>query len=651
MRKFSSAAAFFGALVAAFFAASPTSGAEPPSLDRARVSTFVDSAVTQAMNEDHIAGVSVAVVDRLGVVLARGYGAASLSPQRGADADTLFRVGSLSKTAVWIAVMQLVQAGKISLDDPINNHLPQELRIPDEGFKRPILVRHLMSHSAGFEDSILQDFFFTDPARMKSLTETLRTHRVHRVREPGLVSAYSNYGAALAGAMVEYVSGETWQDYAERHVLRPLGMTTATYREPYSLAVARARDLPDPMPAAIAAKVSNGLEYGDDALQPQSFEYITDLAPAGALSASANDMALYLRALLDPAVMAKAGVLRADTFKTMLQPLFGNDPRLGQWRHGFMDFTADRGRPSFGHHGDLIHEHSTLEVYPDAGVAIFVSVNTPTGIPLLETLPADLMNTFVGPAQPHAPRLDDPNFSAAKVAGTYVSLYRPSYRTEAAIMRELKATQVAALSDGDILQGGNRFQPIGGGLYERTDGAGRIAFGQVDGRMRLYESLSLEASDRVGYFETMPWLQLIVELGGFVALWGVATGAIRLFRPGEPPRRRPDPGRPLPDLAHRLGLFRCVRERVVQHGFHLAQLSRRAVPNRLLAAAGCGPGDPGAGDRGHRRPAPQGLELVALDQARRGAGRVRRAQPDALYAGVAGLFGLVTARVGGRSFS
>ena len=536
MLRFRSGAAFVAALLTAFIAVSPALGAEPQPLDRAKVGAFVDSAVTQAMNEDHIAGVSVAVVDRSGVVMTRGYGLASVSPQRAADANTLFRVGSLSKTAVWIAVMQLAQAGKISLDDPINNHLPPELRIPDEGFKHPILVRHLMSHSAGFEDTILQDFFITDPARLRSLNETLRTHRVHRVREPGLVSAYSNYGAALAGAMVAYVSGETWQDYVERHVFRPLGMATATYREPYSPVVARAHGLPTPMPTAIAANVSNGFDYGAGSLQPQPFEYVTGVAPAGSLSASANEMALYLRALLDSDVMAKAGVLRADTLKTLREPLFGNDPRLGQWRHGFMDFSADRGRASFGHHGDLIYEHSTLEVYPDAGVAIFVSVNTPTGQPLLDTLPADLMNTFVGPAEPHAPRLDDPNFSAAKVAGTYVSLYRPSYRTEAAIMRQLKATQVVALPGGDILQGGNRFAPVGGGLYERTEGAGRIAFGMVAGRMRLYDRLSLEPSDRIGYFESMPWLQLIVELGAFVALWGVATGAIRLFRPSEPGR-------------------------------------------------------------------------------------------------------------------
>jgi CubicO group peptidase (beta-lactamase class C family) len=101
-------------------------------VEHAKMEAFVDGAVREAMGAEKIAGVSVAVVDRAGVVLARGYGAAAFEPYRKADADTLFRVGSISKTPVWIAIMQLVEEGKLSLDDPINDRLPPSLRIPDE---------------------------------------------------------------------------------------------------------------------------------------------------------------------------------------------------------------------------------------------------------------------------------------------------------------------------------------------------------------------------------------------------------------------------------------------------------------------------------------------------------------------------------------
>src|SRR5215472_425157 len=144
-------------------AQSPTA---PAPLDRARVEAFTDGLVLSAMRSGHVAGVGVAIVDRSGIVLTKGYGMAA--PGRAADADTLFRVGSISKTGTWIALMQLVQQGKLSLDDPINTHLPADLQIPDDGFKEPIRVRNLMSHNAGFEDSLFGQLFVFDDNKLLS---------------------------------------------------------------------------------------------------------------------------------------------------------------------------------------------------------------------------------------------------------------------------------------------------------------------------------------------------------------------------------------------------------------------------------------------------------------------------------------------------
>lgn len=507
--------------------------AGPVAVDVTRLRALVDGAVADAMRDDHIAGVAVAIVDRSGTVLTRGYGVASVSPDRPADADTLFRVGSISKTVVWISVMQLVEAGKISLDDPINSHLPADLRVPDEGFSHPILVRHLMTHTAGFEDSVLQTFE-RDPSLLQPLEEFLRTHRGHRVREPGTVSVYSNYGTALAAAMVAYMSGQSWQDYAEQRVLRPLGMKAATYREPYPQALARTSGLVTPMPKPVADEVSEGFSYDSEVLRPQAFEYITNGAPAGSLSASANEMALFARALLDPQVMAGAGVLRADTAMSLREPLFGNDPQLGSWRHGFMDFTAHRGRVSFGHHGDIIYQHATLEIYPEAGVGIFVAVNTPTGTRLLDTLPNTILDALGVPAAAHAPRAADAKAQASRVAGVYLKLLRPSFRTERALMRFFAFTTVSVLPDGDIVQGGERYAAIGDGLFESATGSDRIAFREVGGHMRLYDSLNVWPADRVGFLEGRTWLELTMALGILAAVLCVLAGLLRLFKGSAP---------------------------------------------------------------------------------------------------------------------
>jgi CubicO group peptidase (beta-lactamase class C family) len=509
----------------------------PAPLDRAKVSAFVDGAVREALKTDHIAGVSVAIVDRSGVVMTKGYGAAALSPRRDADADTVFRVGSISKTGVWISLMQLVQAGKVGLDDPINAHLPPDLQIADQGFKTPIRVRDLMNHSAGFEDSIMQNFIIRDQNRLVPLAAFLRTHRLHRVREPGLVSAYSNYGAILASAIVTHVSGQLWEDYAEQHVFRPLGMNVTTYRQPYPLTLAARLGLPAPMPTATAARLADSFLYSGGALQPKGFEYVNGGEPVGALSASANDMARYMQALLDPAVMQQAGVLNADTVLAMRAGLPVKAPQVAIWRHGFMDFSPALGRPAFGHGGDLIYQHAMMIIDPDDGLAIFVAVNTPSGIPLLNTLPLNLLNTFAGPLPAAPKRVADAKAEAAKVVGQYEGLRRPAFRTERAFMRLLGASKVTSIGDGDILVGGERFYPIGHGQFQRTDDPGRIAFAETGGRMRLYDSDATNPSDRVGFFASGEWLQQIAMLGLFVAAWGGLSFWLKLGRKDEPGRR------------------------------------------------------------------------------------------------------------------
>ncbi|HEY1719881.1 MAG TPA: serine hydrolase domain-containing protein [Magnetospirillaceae bacterium] len=505
--------------------------ADPAPLDPVRVGAFFDGAVAEVMRNQHVAGATVAVVDRSGVVLTRGYGMARLDPYQTADDSTLFRVGSISKTVLWIAVMQLVEQHKITLDDPINDHLPPELRIPDEGFKEPIRIRHLMTHSAGFEDGVFGDFFTFDPNRLVPLDDYLRTHRVHRVREAGTLSVYSNYGAALAGALVAHVSGQPWPDYAEQHILRPLGMETATYREPYPDNIGKARGLPAPMPPAIAAKVTAGFSRWAYAFRQHPFEYVGNVMPAGAMSASAKDMAAYMRALLDPALMEKAGVLKAATALEMRKALFANTPELGAWRHGFGDLTYDGNRPGFGHDGALTFQRSTMEIFPDDGVAFFISINTPTGSSILYDLPATFLAQFVGPGAPAPVRAANAMQEAAKVVGVYRPLRLPYYRTERAIMRYGAGFPVIALPNGDILAGkpAFRFTPIGGGVFVSNEHHVKMAFHKVNGTMLYFDAGSAGPAERIGYFQQFAWMRLIYEIAGLAAVIAIIADAWRMI--------------------------------------------------------------------------------------------------------------------------
>jgi CubicO group peptidase (beta-lactamase class C family) len=139
-------------------------------IPQAELEPFIDGFVTARVIANRIVGATVAVVQDGELRLAKGYGFADLETGRRVDPDeTLFRIGSITKTFTYIAAMRLVEAGQLSLDDPVNDHLRAELRVPDDGFDEPIRIRDLMTHQPGFEDRALGVLFAREPADIRPL--------------------------------------------------------------------------------------------------------------------------------------------------------------------------------------------------------------------------------------------------------------------------------------------------------------------------------------------------------------------------------------------------------------------------------------------------------------------------------------------------
>ncbi|HEX4292859.1 MAG TPA: serine hydrolase domain-containing protein [Rhizomicrobium sp.] len=522
--------AWLGLTAAAMILAAPAAHAASPAIDPVRLTALVDDAARQAMSAQHVAGMTVAVVDRNGPLLLKGYGTAGHG--KPVDADTLFRVGSISKTVTWIAIMQLVEQGRLTLDDPINAHLPPDLRIPDDGFAEPIRIRHLMTHSAGFEDAILGINTTQDLSRLLTLHDYLKRYRVRRVRPPGEFAVYSNYSAALAGAIVEHETDMAFADYAERKILRPLGLGTATFREPYPAALV-GRGFPAPLPRETAARVASGFRFEDGRFVEQSWEFLPHMAPAGALSASARDMAAYMQALLAPDRFATAHVLRAATALEMRDPTFRNDPRLGANLHGFWQLPTASGEFAFGHNGAMAFQQATLGIYPQSGIAVFVAIDSASlngGAPsILTALPRQILNTFFAGAR-NATRVPQAAGASAGFAGCYRPLRRPYHHTERAVLAIAQTLCIDATPAGDLRLGGTIYVPIGNGVYARSDLSDRIAFGARGGHMLLFNFDSSGPSERVGFLETPSWLALSGALAILAALSRCVAGVVRMFR-------------------------------------------------------------------------------------------------------------------------
>src|SRR5574337_2207460 len=188
-----------------------------PALDAQDLGTFFDGLVPYMLERNDIAGGVVAVVKDGKLIFAQGYGYADVAKRTPVVADkTLFRIGSVSKLFVWTAVMQQVAAGKIDLDADVNQYL--DFKIPAK-YGKPVTMRDLMTHTAGFAE-VIKDLGVPTTKDLYPLKRYLAEHIPPRIFPPGEVVAYSDYGATLAGYIVQRVSGQPFDQYVEDHMLK-----------------------------------------------------------------------------------------------------------------------------------------------------------------------------------------------------------------------------------------------------------------------------------------------------------------------------------------------------------------------------------------------------------------------------------------------
>jgi Beta-lactamase class C and other penicillin binding proteins len=472
-------------------------------------------------------------------LLLKGYGIAGEQPQREVDPDSaLFRIGSISKTFTYVAIMQLVAEHKLDLDAPVDHYLPPSLKTDSPRYP-PIRIWHLMTHTAGFEDAALSaHMFYADPRKVPQLDDYLAHYRPERVRAPALRANYSNYSVELLGAIVQRVSGEPFDEYIEKHILDPLGMQHTTFREL----------LPEGDPRAVsttlARNFSTAFQYQNGGFASRVAEYISNGAPAGAGSSDAADMATWMRMLLNDGEVGGHQVLDPTVFHEMVTPTFRNAPAVNAIAHGF--FVGRYGRyASLEHDGDTLWFHSNMVVLPQADVGVFVSTNTDTGTALVQALPRLIFERFLTGARPPPAPLPPRGFarSGQVYAGTYLS-ERRNFSTIEKLLSTNIATVVVTPDGHLVVNGGEggRWVEQSPDIFREVDNSDRIQFLR-DARGRVAGMAVADGHavfDKAGYFynprtalATLALL-LVACIGSLVGAWERRGRSLQ----GTPPRCR-----------------------------------------------------------------------------------------------------------------
>lgn len=474
----------------------------------------LDGLVRYAMEAHHLPGVVVSIVHNDRLVLAKGWGHAQLGTNVPVDpARTLFRVASISKIFTFTGIMQLVETGQLELDQNISTYL-EDVEVAGTEQFGPLTMTHLMTHTPGFEDTYVGHFYADSPTTDYPRTFYLNRYQPTRVRPPGEIISYSNYGVALAGKVLEDISGKAFADYMDQHVLHPIGMTRSSFRDGPRLdrALARAR--------------ATAYQWSGGRYQPFEHHFLhRGKYPAGALSTTAVDMARYMRAHLNGGAVGGTSLLRPETTAEMHRVLIRNADGIMGNAHGFWAGTI-AGYATLEHGGAALGFHSNLVLIPELDLGIFVSTNGEAGRSFAARLPRMIVRT----AFPPTSRLPDPDSSLMDRADIYAGTYLGTRRGYTTIdkMHELSngMAQVSVTASGHLVITGlgdvRRYRPAGDHRFVNVDTERAIAFEVTDGRASGL-MMATEAFERIGFWQTAQAFQLVM-LVSFVVLIGTLIG-------------------------------------------------------------------------------------------------------------------------------
>ena len=400
---------------------------------------FVDDLMKREMEREHIPAAAFIFVRDGRVVYSRAYGA-------NVDENTIWRIGSISKTFTSVAVMQLAERGRVHLEGDANQYL-RRFQIPST-YPIPITVASLLTHTAGL-DEIRPGTQAPSAAEVLPLDQFL-SPRLVRIRPPGQTIAYSTYGMTVAGALIEDVSGEKFEDYLRKNIWSPLSMTRTSITVPPG-----------------EANVATGYELENGTLKPQPWEWY-HTTPASSINSTAADMARYMIALLGP-----SPILSDSSRADLLRQHVAMHPRIPGVTLGFWeDFVGNLRVVEHG--GNVAGISAQMTLVPSHNAAFFV-VSHFEGSHLRNDVKWELLEHLYPEARERrAVPKPAPDFS--KRAANFAGRYAPMTGCESC--KPPSAGWILKIdADGDALRfWGKRWIECDPLLFVREDGTAYVTF-------------------------------------------------------------------------------------------------------------------------------------------------------------------------------
>ena len=350
---------------------------------QAQIEEYI-AAQTQHEEPNNFASAGFAVFDADGILYENYAGLINFKDKTPADADTVYEWGSISKTMIWVSVMQLWEQGKIDLDRDVREYLPdgffQYLK-----YDEPITMMQLMNHTAGWQETTVP-IFTKDENNVPSLKDALQSCEPIQVHRPGEVCAYSNYGAAVAGYVVECITGTDYCDYVHAHILDPLGMTHTSVNPAHTdNAWVQAQRKNEHSYQFMSLVMNDSVTVDKGTV----LEYITPY-PAGSATGTIRDLVTYTQAFLDDdAPLFQNKETQTELFK---ETHFYGDSDIPTCCHGF--WCDEMGVRLYGHTGATYFGSAVMWFDPVSKIGYVAACNQYEGNWFLEEPLEMVFGTF-----------------------------------------------------------------------------------------------------------------------------------------------------------------------------------------------------------------------------------------------------------------
>lgn len=367
--------------------------------------------IRKEMSQHNIQGLSLALVDDQQLIWADGFGFADTAANLPATADTVYRIGSISKLFTTISALQLVEQGKFGLDNQLKEYVSDfSLRTRFED-TTPITLRSIMTHHSGIPSDYLKGMWTTQPHAISSLPALIKDE--YAAYPPHTVFSYSNLGMSLLGVAIQNRAGQEFCRHLQQQLLQPLGMqqTSCSSALPQTPTTARA--------------YSGSTQKQEPRLRD---------TPAGGLNSSAHDMSRFLRMVLAQGELERQRILKPETVQEMLKPQNSAIALDGSFRVGLGWMLGGLGGINIQHAGTVAHHagatlyhRAQLAVLPEVKLGIIVLSNTDSAQQSVNTVATEALKLALeiktGRKQPERPQLPTGDYLSTAELEAYQGYY------------------------------------------------------------------------------------------------------------------------------------------------------------------------------------------------------------------------------------